>query len=284
MRPRPAGFIASIILPRSRCRARASLLAFLAASVCACSSPTQRANSLADHVGLRRSIVEANGFHHVLYENARPARDGILHAYLDGDGTPYSDVMSPAADPTPRNPLMLRLMALDPADSIYVGRPCYFELRRDAACNPTLWTTARYGPQVLGSMQAVLHEAMVAHHATRVEIFGLSGGGVLAVLLAQRDAGVVRVVTLGANLDIDAWCDLHHYTRLAGSINPVGQPPLRAGIDVLHLVGEFDTNTPPSLVQAAARQRGEPVRVVERFDHGCCWETLWPALANGVPR
>ena len=40
---------------------------------------------------------------------------GALHVYIEGDGTPYVARHDFAADPTPRNPLMLRLMTLDPA-------------------------------------------------------------------------------------------------------------------------------------------------------------------------
>jgi hypothetical protein len=261
----------------------ASLIPWVALSLGACSSPTQKADSLAQHFGFRKTIVGGDGFRHVLYENTKPAHDGVLHIYIDGDGTPYADFTSRAADPTPHNLLMFRLMARDPADSVYVGRPCYFALQHDSVCKPTFWTTARYGPQVLASMEAVLRAETMRHAAKRLEIFGLSGGGVIAVLLAQRIDAVARVVTIGSNLDIDAWCDLHHYSRLVGSINPVEQPPLRSNIDVLHLVGKLDTNTPPYLVQAAARQRGEQVRIVENFDHGCCWEKLWPTVLSDSP-
>lgn len=259
------------------------MILWVAASLGACSSPTQKSDSLAQHFGFRKAIVDGDGFRHVVYENSKPAPDGALHIYIDGDGTPYADVTRSTTDPTPRNLLMLRLMARDPADSVYVGRPCYFALQHDSICKPTFWTTARYGPQVLASMEAVLREESIKHAAKHLEIFGLSGGGVIAVLLAQRIDAVARVVTIGSNLDIDAWCDLHHYSRLVGSINPVEQPALRTNVHVLHLVGNLDTNTPPYMVQAAARQRGEQVRVVENFDHGCCWEKLWPTFLNGSP-
>jgi hypothetical protein len=261
----------------------AAIIPLLAVALSGCSSPTRRADSLAAQLGFHKAVVQGDGFRHVIYENAKPVRHGTLHVYLDGDGTPYARVTTPATDPTPRNPLMLRLMALDSAGSIYIARPCYFELQRDNACDPALWTTARYGSRVLSSMAAVVRGQMIERGAGRLEIFGLSGGGVIAVLLA-REVAANRVVTLGANLDIDAWCDLHHYSRLGGSLNPVHEPPVPAGVDVLHLVGALDTNTPPELVQAAGRQRSERVQVVAHADHGCCWEALWPSVLEGAPK
>jgi hypothetical protein len=44
-------------------------------------------------------------------------------------------------------------------------------------------------------------------------------------------------------------------------------------------VGSRDTNTPPWLVQQAAQWRGgEPVQIVDGFDHACCWDRLWPSI------
>ena len=76
----------------------------------------------------------------------------MLHVYLDGDGTPMLGSY-PAADPTPRDPLVLDLMALDSTPSIYVGRPCYHGLS-GAPCSPSLWTSGRYSEPVVASMAA----------------------------------------------------------------------------------------------------------------------------------
>jgi acetyl esterase/lipase len=112
-----------------------------------------------------------------------------------------------------------------------------------------------------------------------VEIYGHSGGGDLAVLLGQRLRIVSRVVTIGADLDIAAWCSLHGYSPLTGSINPAANVQGRKDLAVLHLVGTKDVNTPPALVEAAARVRGgEDVRVVADYSHTCCWQSLWPEI------
>jgi hypothetical protein len=260
----------------------------------ACASPARRADDLARRSGFTREVVTGNGFLHRIYRNTAAARieraggslaaAAALHVYIEGDGTPYRRADRIAADPTPRDPLMLRLMALDRAPSVYLGRPCYFEPDRDPACRSIFWTLRRYGPEVLASMEAVLSAERDRAGAGRVVLFGHSGGGTLAVLLAQRADAVARVVTIGANLDLAAWCRLHHYSALTGSEDPVAEPP-RAGIQILHLVGADDRNTPPVLVIAAARARGgEPVRVIAHQDHNCCWETVWPGILAETPQ
>jgi len=251
------------------------------ACLAACTTPARRVDELANTLHFQRKIDVGTPFRHVVYLNQAPMRDGVLHVYLEGDGSPYWQRDLPAPDPTPRNPLMLRLMALDPARSIYVGRPCTLGLYRDAACQPLLWTLRRYGPEVLASLESVLRNEAAISGATRVELFGHSGGGTLAVLLAQRVASVTRVTTIAANLDLNAWCRLHDFSPLTGSISPIDEPAMRKGVTMLHLVGERDTNTPPWLVSAAARARGgEPVRVVADFDHTCCWESVWSEILN----
>ena len=133
-------------------------------------------------------------------------------------------------------------------------------------------------------MEAALRIEMAKAGATQIELLGHSGGGTLAVLLAQRVNAVARVVTIGANLNLAAWCDLHEFRRLTGSVDPVDEYPRRADLKTLHLVGEKDTNTPPAMVEAAARVRGgEPVRVVAHFDHYCCWESAWSEFLRDEP-
>lgn len=248
--------------------------------LCACINAARDTDSVAKELGFHRDIVVGKGFRHVVYDNsallaAGTAHVATLHIYIEGDGTPYARPDTPATDPTPRNPVMLRLMALDPSPSIYIGRPCYFASVHDEGCAASLWTRRRYGPEVLDSMEAAMRVAIVRVDASHAQIFGFSGGGTLAVLLAERLAMVTHVVTIGANLDVTAWCDLHGYSHLAG-FNPVEQHAARTDLDFLHFVGERDTNSPPWLVEAAARARGgEPVRVIKDFDHGCCWQRIW---------
>jgi hypothetical protein len=252
-----------------------------AALLCACSTAGRRADELARSSSFQKEIVSGYGFRHVVYRNSAPIEDGVLHVYIEGDGIPYRQTDIVASDPTPRNPLMLKLMALDSAHSIYLGRPCYFGLYRDEGCGPIYWTLRRYGPEVLDSMEAALRGEVARAGATHVELFGHSGGGTLAVLLAERTSVVTRVITIGANLDLTAWCELHHYSPLVGSLNPADGEPRRADLDMLHFVGEKDTNAPPALVEAAARARGgEAVRIVANFDHSCCWDTAWPRILS----
>jgi hypothetical protein len=228
--------------------------------------------------GLRQVVDSGQPFRHTVIRNQQPLIGTSLHVYLEGDGSPYENPSTVAADPTPRLPLMLHLMSLDMQRSVYVGRPCYQEQRRDDNCGPQYWTSRRFSPEVVASLAVVIRSEMAFAGASSVQLFGHSGGGALVVLLT-RELPVERVVTLAGNLDTAAWARLHGYTPLAGSLNPVEVtlPPQLAS-RTEHLVGENDEVVPPDMVRNAAGRIGGQVRVVPGYSHQCCWETLWPRI------
>jgi pimeloyl-ACP methyl ester carboxylesterase len=238
----------------------------------------------ADAYGFEQRVMVGAGFELRVFLNRRsdPVGDR-LHVYIDGDGTPWLGPGRPAADPTPRNPLALRLMALDPKPAIYLGRPCYVETGGPEGCGPWHWTHGRYSAAVVESMHAVLRRLLAELPARQVVLIGFSGGGTLAMLLAARLRETVAVVTLGGNLDVAGWTRHHGYSPLVGSLDPASQPPLPKRIRQWHWVGARDRVVPPQLVVAAvSRQPQAAIEVLPNADHQCCWEELWPSLLQQV--
>src|SRR5713226_5366385 len=247
-----------------------------------CARPAERFNERASALGFGATRVEGEGFMHVVYraEGWRPDEGRILHIYLDGDGTP-SERGRPAADPTPRDPLVLRLMALDLAPSVYLGRPCYHGLSAAPPCVPALWTDARYSEAVVVSLAAAARRLLAMTGHTEIVWLGYSGGGTLAMLLAARMAETAGVVTVAANLDVDGWADLHGQSRLAGSLSPARRPPLPPRIYQRHYAGGRDRVVPPGIV-AAGDILPETLRVIPDYGHTCCWLELWPRVLEEV--
>jgi len=224
--------------------------------------------------------VRGETFRHVVYRNVRPDAGRTLHVYIEGDGNPYLDRWTVAPDPTPVHPVMLHLMAVDPAPALYLGRPCYFGLSTDVPCTPLDWTLRRFSEEIVHSMAKVIRDA--AQDMDRVELFGHSGGGALTVLLARRVEKVSRVITLAGNLDPASWVILHRYTPLQGSLNPLAGGALDPRITQVHLSGERDKNVPPGQTEGAVVRLGtSPLRVIRGADHTCCWEEIWPAVLAG---
>jgi len=252
----------------------------LVAASTGCASRVQR---LARQAGFQEDLVTGSTFRHRVYRKETSVGEyRVLHVYIEGDGRPFLRPTTVAFDPTPRDLLMLRLMALDPAPSVYLGRPCYFGLERDRGCNPAYWTVRRFAPEVVDSLAATVRSEAARSGATSIELYGHSGGGTLAVLLSTRIPAVTRVITIGANLDTVAWCMLHGYTLLLGSLNPAELNLHPDSSRLLHLVGSDDTNTPPALVQSAASRTGAigSVRIVRGYTHNCCWQEIWRGVLS----
>jgi pimeloyl-ACP methyl ester carboxylesterase len=249
-----------------------------------CTSAPERLDRMAGDMGLAKLRARAEGFELTVYRNRAVDAAGRLHVYLEGDGTPWIRRTRVSPDPTPRNPLALRLMALDPAPALYLARPCYNGTAGAPPCGPRLWTSGRYSEEVVATMAAALRQLIKAWSVTDVTLVGYSGGGVLAWLLAQRIPEVSVLVTISANLDIDRWADRHGFTRLTGSLNPAAGARMRGGVQQWHFAGRDDNNVPPALIGEAARQLGVAERVfIQESDHHCCWTRLWPGILRRLP-
>lgn len=242
-------------------------------------SPVKRIDQFAGEYGFERKVISGSGFSHVIYVNDAFRRGGNVHVYLEGDGTPWLHRFFVAKDPTPRNPVMLQLMAMDPAPSIYLGRPCYHGFADRPECRAAHWTHGRYSQAVLQSMESALSRSIDSVKTTGLFFFGHSGGGTMAMLLAERFPQVRAVVTLAGNLDTDAWTKHHRFSPLRSSLNPSRRAPLPKEIFQLHLIAGQDEIVPSSLSYSALRLQVHPeTRFFPEFDHSCCWSRIWPQV------
>jgi hypothetical protein len=256
---------------------------FLTLLIVSCSTPAVHLQQEAERLGFNHSIVQGTEFKHVVYTNKVQNKNGKLHVYLDGDGTPWVNNRWVSEDPTPRNPLLFRLMSLDTEPAVYLGRPCYHGFSDTPPCEPGLWTNKRYSMVVLKTMAVALEQIVKRLGTRKVVLIGYSGGGTLAMLLAEQTQNLQGIVTIAGNLDINAWSNLHGYAPLIGSKNPAQQPPLNPALFQLHYAGGKDQNVPVSLIQPTVlRQHSAQLIIIPEFDHTCCWEKIWPSVLKNI--
>lgn len=258
------------------------LLALLAIFLGGCAGSQSRFEALRDSVPLRQGVAEVLGYRLLLLEReALLEQGGEIRVYIEGDGRPWlagGELI--AADPTPRKPLALVLMAQDQRGGLYLGRPCYFLGAGALPCHPRYWTSHRYSELVVAVMSAALQEWLVRHpRITRVTLVGYSGGGVLAMLIGERVPQVGKVIALAAPLDHERWTRLHGYSALSGSLNVAKQPDWRSGVERWALFGEQDDNVPHALMRPALPP-GTRALVLPGVSHECCGEHEWASVLD----
>lgn len=207
------------------------------------------------------------------------AHGNTLRIYLEGDGYAYIHAAQPSFNPTPKNPVALRLMLADPTDisKVYLGRPCHYI--KPKQCTQKYWTSHRFAPEVVQATGEAIDDLKQEYGVDGIELVGYSGGGGLALLVAAERQDVRRIKTIAANLNTEAFTRYHRLTPMHGSLNPgeieVGHIPQ------VHFGGEKDQVIPPELLyESAPRSDQSDVRIIEGITHQGVWVEHWPRMVK----
>lgn len=285
------------LVPRQKNRTSPAAAPLLAALFCLALSVTlsslsgcswfqgrRLAQELASRGGLDNVSFKANGF--VMRGFIRLADEdhppSELVVYIEGDGHAYLDRRTPSDDPTPLNPMSLRLALEDNAPSLlYLGRPCQFA-QDEEQCSTRYWTVGRYAPVTVDAMNKALDQAKALSGARKLYLAGYSGGGAMATLLAARRNDVAGLATIAGNLDHALWTRLHGVSPLRGSLNPADDAARLRQLPQAHFSGGRDEIVPTLITESFMNELGEDslarMVVIEQADHSCCWPRLWPKL------
>ena len=275
-------------------RCLASVLACLLglAGCASVPSPADRrshADALADQHSWHAVVLSGLRFDITGYVPRRVRADAVLDVYIEGDGLAWLSSDLPSPDPTPRDPVALRMALAQPeGNAAYLARPCQYRTASDTnSCDRAYWTNARFAEEVVTAMNAALSTLKTRYGAERIRLVGYSGGGAVAALLAARRDDVSRLVTVAGNLDTERWVRLHRISPLLGSSNPADQALQLRYVRQAHLVGARDKTVPIVVAQAYASRfplsSVPDVRLLEGYDHTCCWAENWAVLWKTLP-
>lgn len=256
---------------------------FGALSACSTSDSFRSAREIAAWAGQRgfsETAVEAGAFRLAAFVRKPSIPSDTLAIYIEGDGAAWPTPYHPPRDPTPARPVSLALAAADPSAAVvYLGRPCqYLSAEALQGCDSAYWTERRFAPEVVAAYDEAISRQKSAQGARRLRLFGYSGGGVLATLVAARRDDVDVLITVAAPLAIAEWVTWHKISLLKGSLDPaelsenVRLPP---GV---HFVGGDDRTVPAAIVGSFIRRKGGRMETLPGFDHECCWARDWAVL------
>lgn len=245
----------------------------------------QKAAFFAEKAGWGLQVLRGGQFDVVSFARPQPRAGAPLAVYIEGDGLAFLDRYTVSPDPTPDDPIGLRLALSHPgANAVYLARPCQYSSLTERRCDATYWTGRRYAPEIVDSMDRAIDEAKRRAGAGSVILAGYSGGGAIAVLLAARRTDVAGIVTIAANLDVKYWTGRDRLAPLSGSLDPADVVQRVSAVPQVHFAGGRDDVVGADVVQSYVSRMSDRSRTavitMAEFDHRCCWAAEWPRLST----
>lgn len=249
-----------------RKKAAAVFAAFFLLTGCACGLPAASVSGLDTRLatlGFEHHRIDGAGFPLHAWLQMRQSSE-TLTVVIEGDGAAWFNPRWPPHDPTPASSQIAALAAVLPGPTAYLARPCQFE--RAPACQLPHWTTARFAPELVLALDQALDRLKQISGARHVRLIGHSGGGVMAVLLAQRRHDVSAVVTFMAPLALEEWTRNADITPLVGD-DPLSLPALT--VPAWHVAGGRDAIVRAQIIEHYVAAKGGKYVLWPEADHAC---------------
>ena len=213
----------------------------------------------------------------------------LLNVYIEGDGRSWVSRNQLSSDPTPINPVALRLAIIQSEQSkddniAWLARPCQYQANRvDFSCEPKYWSSHRFAQKVVDATNIAIDELMQKSGTSKVRLIGFSGGAAVAALVAAKRNDIDSLVTIAGNLDHQQVNDYHRVSSLIGSLNPKEVAMQLASIPQVHFVGVNDEVIPgvvaDDFIKVQENNCAKKVLVLTA-GHIDGWVDYWPSAVN----
>jgi len=264
-------------------------LALLALAACAgVEDRRDSARQLAHSAGLHAQVLPGGIFRLQTFYRLQPssgeAAGTSLRVYIEGDGFAWINRNRISPDPTPRNPVALKLAAADLSPLVlYIARPCQFVgIGPNPHCTQQYWTSHRFASEVIESTSLVIDQVKKIAGATAIELVGFSGGGAVAVLVASRRSDVAGIRTVAGNLDHVILNQQKKVSPLTGSLNAADVAAQVSAIPQIHYVGAGDdiigAYVAESYIRRADSRNCITIKKISSVSHTGGWDDIWPNL------
>lgn len=205
-----------------------------------------------------------------------------LVVYLEGDGRGVVRGLI-SQDPTPSKAMGFELAKSDPGDSVlYLARVGQFQPSQTGKKYQEYWSNKRLSAESVWAASQAIDQTKAQVGAQRIHLVGYSGGGGLAILLAEQRPDVASLVTVAGLLDTNWWVKEKNFQPLTGSLNPADQAIRIKNIPQVHFYGSDDSIIPPYM--SAHFQTLAPFTNFKRVEvdtnHWRVWPEVWPKLLS----
>ncbi len=204
--------------------------------------------------------------------------------FIEGDGLSWVDKFTKSTNPTPKDPVSLKIMLNDHRKytKIYLARPFqYIDFEGDFSY---FWTSGRYAQQIINSYHKIINNIKLDYNLKSFDLLGYSGAGtILAILACTRD-DVKSFTTFAGNIDHIEWSKYHDISVMKASINPMIYKDKLGLIKQTHYVGQYDDNITADLLKQYCEKINydlkDAVVIVTKFNHYSDWGNFWNKITS----
>ena len=199
--------------------------------------------------------------------------------YIEGDGMAWISRDQLSSNPTPVQPIALKLASIDTnANVLYVARPCqYLWPQKMNRCSSRYWSDKRGSEEVISSINQAISIVKQKQNISSIRLIGYSGGGGIAALIADRRADVNEFVSVSGNLNYKLFTQTHDLSPMNRSIDPITVANQIGSIPQIHYVGADDKIIPKQI----ALSFSDKVKVINNVSHDN-WPDKWAQILKTV--
>jgi hypothetical protein len=245
------------------------------------------ARNIATPAGLKSQIINTSNFK--LQSFYRFSKRGApLTVYVEGDGLAWLTKNQPSQNPTPRNPLGLRLAAIDGDDNVlYLARPCqYVNLYTEKKCSIPYWTHKRFAKEIIISIDEAINTMVSRSKSKGIHLVGYSGGGAVVAMIAAKRKDINSIRTVAGYMDHVSLNREANVSQLVGSLDPIKAAHRLKSVPQIHYSGRKDKRVPGWVLINFSKAVGSRECITLRkvnATHDKGWEDIWKKIWNKKP-
>ena len=204
------------------------------------------AYSLINDKNIIQQDINTNQFNLFSFQKISNSCKDSIKVYIEGDGLSWISRNTISSNPTPINPVALKLMLQDNSScKIYIARPCQYI--NSNLCEDKYWTSHRFNLKIINAYEEALNIIKNKYSNKTFDLIGYSGGGAIVTIIASIRDDINSVTTIAGNLDIEKWSKIKNISKLNGSLNPIDFTSKIENIKQYHLIGSKDNIIPKDI-------------------------------------
>lgn len=213
-----------------------------------CASVSDRkdiANKLIKESGYESSVISSRPFKlFSSYKIAANQKHNTITIVIEGDGYSWVNRHTVSDDPTPKDPVGLKIASSIEEPAVYLARPCQYV--SDPMCNQSVWSSHRFSSSVIQSYMDAFNQLKVEYNNSDFHVVAYSGGAFIALVLAAQRDDISKVSTVAGVLDPNAWTDFHDISALSHNYVVDDLMEHSGHVDFNHMCGGKDDIVPCS--------------------------------------